>query len=636
MNNSVCLDFLPTLNEENPDASFMHESIENYCEIHNAEIIDESIKDLFAAIAKKLKSIKAAAWKKVKSALKHFKPESTKSSSGTLNEGIIARMIHKDGPERYKRGLDVYGDYIEALIIHMEEIAALDLEYIKKGFKATDNEKLFDSEFVNRHNKLVDEITAKVDAIKSKYGIPKNSPVFGFISDELINKKTVGTLNRKDAEEIVSKHGKRIATLSKRLYKFGKDSVSTEGELYKIYTKLMDDRHDYAQNQMNEFIADASYLAETYNITVSDVQGYLIDAAKAVLAYPDISMKLTNATKNLTESVGPRSVYYRLGESEVYKAARNQETVDGAKLESNITRMVRNGHGFTFVGYDDLDGTIQYEVFESNQFFNVGVSGTKKAMKNLVASGKVQMVYSDTYMVDVSIPFVVTTGHMPRVFVNISHFVSVNQMGKYVISQARNKNGFVAAIFAGAVAYSILSHYHKLNSDIGDPLTLMHSYMLTDVFDRLVHMDAVTRDKIRYLCTEFSLIQMYGTDYGNKTFQRFRSKYFPKLSPMIMDSIDAQFSLDAFDSLPTLVDEMVRIYPSMKKVTFKAVWQGWVKRYGSSAAMACDYIGYMIYVLSELLYESPLVNRLALDPILKSARGESSLKIMQSMVASVG
>ena len=144
------------------------------------------------------------------------------------------------------------------------------------------------------------------------------------------------------------------------------------------------------------------------------------------------------------------------------------------------------------------------------------------------------------------------------------------------------------------------------------------------------------KDKVRYLCTQFALIQMYGTEVGTKTFQRFRGKYFPKLSNMLMNSVDSQFTVDAFDNIQLFIDELVRVYPSMKKVTFKDVWKTWYRRYSNTAIMALDYIGYMIYILCELLYESPLVNRLALDPMLKAARGELALKTLQTMVATVG
>lgn len=640
---SVCADFLPGIDEETLDTSFIHEAIEKYTCLSNERLVDEAFKDVVSSLVDKIKSGAKSVWKKISGAAskvfsEHFSKKNKKNAtneSAVIDEDI--EMVF--GKSGVTEGTTAK-DYIDGLYIGCEVIYR-NLSNTEAVYDAA--EKAFDSvngdkDVINAMKQFKGDIVKcgkktmeMKDALAKKYRIPRTNSKGEKVSQlsyagELMTDIARAQLSPKDGEAIaklLTKTWNRLIPYYNKLFARG---VAEDCTIFKKYQatcgKLSEDRVKF----LDPISSEMGYYYDDMMYTKNDIY-FMADKLNAAISA---------LRENIQESIGPRSVYYRLGESEVYKYCRNQETVDGAKLESNITRMVRDGYGFTFVGYDDLDKTVQYEIFESNQYFNVGVSGAKKAVKNLIMSGKVQMVYSDTYMVDVSIPYIITTGRNPRVFVNISHFVSPNQFGKYVVTQVRNKNALISALFAACVSYAIVSHYHTLNPDIGDPLVLMHAYMLTDVLDRMVHMDAIMKDKVRYLCTQFALVQMYGTEVGTKTFQRFRGKYFPKLSNMLMNSVDSQFTVDAFDNIQLFIDEIVRVYPSMKKVTFKDVWKTWYRRYSNTAIMALDYIGYMIYILCELLYESPLVNRLALDPMLKAARGELALKTLQTMVASVG
>ena len=647
---SVCADFLPGINEETLDTSFIHEAIRNYSANTNDLILEESIKEIASGLLDKIKNLGKSVWKKMKGAgesllaflsigsSKGRKPP--KATSGKINEATASTYpqpdyVGKSGND-YIRGLIVACATIDRNIVTYRKISEAAAKAFNEIASSKKTEKAL-SEF----RKAVDAINAEhseaFSKIEKQYNFRSKNKKGDTVSSMAVAaflmsedaKRSLSPKNAGKYAEVITKHWNKLIPAFNDTWNY---SMTENSEVVKsrdaAKRAIVEDKQDVINT-----ISSCMYKVATYMEYVRDDLYYVADRINAGLWAVNAKVQPKESTN---ESIGPRSVYYRLGESEVYKYCRNQETVDGAKLESNITRMVRDGYGFTFVNYDDLDKTVQYEIFESNQYFNVGVSGAKKAVKNLLMSGKVQMVYSDTYMVDVSIPYIITTGRNPKVFVNISHFVNPNQFGKYVITQVRNKNALISALFAACVSYAIVSHYHTLNPDIGDPLVLMHAYMLTDVFDRMVHMDAIMKDKVRYLCTQFALVQMYGTEMGTKTFQRFRGKYFPKLSNMLMNSVDSQFTVDAFDNIQVFIDELVRVYPSMKKVTFKDVWKTWYRRYSNTAIMVLDYIGYMIYVLCELLYESPLINRLALDPMLKAARGELALKTLQTMVASVG
>ena len=659
MNENLCIDFLPMLDAENPDASFMRESIDMYCAVANAEAIDESIKTAAADLAKKLKKGAKAVWKavsgvaaKVKKSIsdvtEHFRTKKKKSqneSADSLDEGITQVFGYAD-KVKSSSGWDLVNGFDIACSVILRNIEMYEciVDAADKAFDRFlkgDDPKTVLADYRKEYDAGVDKSESARVSLGKKYKIPVYSKDGTKISQLAYASQLIGDPAEKHGvndQKVMNAFGDIIQQKwNKIIPKFNKvyeAAIQNDCRLFvkyqKVKEKLTMDRIGYAA-PMVQHLAD---IGHDIDYTYSDIM-YLADRMNKTLTIMNAKV-VKESSEAMDETISNRNVFYRLSDSTTYRFARQISQTNGASLESGITRMVRKGQGFNHLGLADLDKTVLYELFESNQFFNVNVSGAKKAMRGLLASGKVQMVYSDIYKIAPSIPFVITVGERPRVFVNISDFVSPNEYGKYVVGQARNLNGLMAILFAACVAYAILTHYHVLNPEVGDPIVLMHSYMLSSVLDRMVHMDPLMKDKIRYLCTEFALIQMYGTEKGNKLFQRFRQKYFPKMSPMIMNSVDAQFPLDSFDNLDTMINTMVQIYPSMKNVTYRGVWIAWNKRYGAATALSIDYIGYHIYTLSMLLYESPLVNRLALDPMLKSARGEGALRSLQMMIASVG
>lgn len=333
--------------------------------------------------------------------------------------------------------------------------------------------------------------------------------------------------------------------------------------------------------------------------------------------------------EKLDESVGERSIYYRLGDSELFTFANKNTTVGKEKLIDVIPRMVVEDHGFLRVDFSQLDKSTKFELFDSGRF----KMSCKKSLQSMVERGDVIMVYSEEYMIPTSIPFIVqTNGRNSRIFVNISDFVELNQYGQYVVTQTRNYNALMAVLFAAALAQKIVSTTSALPADLADGLVLSYASMLETVINSLVHLDPVGKEKIRYLATEFALIQMYGTEKGTTLFYRMKQTYFAKLSKLIMDSIDNQFKLDNFDKLSLFIDQLKELYPSMHGLSVYTVYDRWIRRYGAATAMSIDYLGYHLYTICMVLMESPLITRMALEPIMEKNKGADMYKRMQAMI----
>lgn len=333
----------------------------------------------------------------------------------------------------------------------------------------------------------------------------------------------------------------------------------------------------------------------------------------------------------LDETVGERRIFYRLGESKVFEYANKNTTINGVKLIDLIPRMTVENNGFIHLSYTDLDKSVQYELFESNRY----KINCKHAMKDMLMSGKVVMVYSEEYKLPTSIPYVIQAAKAnSRVFVNISDFVEMDQYGKIQVTQVRNYNALMAVLVAACASWSLLVRNAAISADIADCMVLMYSNMMERVIHSLVHMDPITRDKVRYLATKFALIQMYGTDNGEKTFYRYKQTYFPKLSRMLTDSMDDQFHLDSFDDIGLFIEELKRLYPSMRGLSEYLVYDKWIRMYGASTAMSIDYFGYHLYTICMVLFESPLISRAALEPIMEKNKGTELYRRLPSLITS--
>lgn len=332
----------------------------------------------------------------------------------------------------------------------------------------------------------------------------------------------------------------------------------------------------------------------------------------------------------INESIGERKILYRLGESEVFEFAnKNAVGPNSLTLVDIIPKMVVKDQGFLQVGLDQLDKNTRYELFESNRF----KMSCRKTMMQLIERGAVVMVYSETYRIPTSIPYIASIiGSKATIFVNISDFVSLNDLGQYVVTTTRNYNALMAVLMAACVAYRVATMSTQLPADLADGMVLVYANMMERTINSMVHMDPVMRDKIRYLSAEFALVQMYGTETGVDMFYRYKNKYFPKLSKMITDSIDNQFKQDNFDKLSFFIDGLKEMYPSLRGLTLYNVYDKWIRSYGAATAMSIDYIGYHIYTICMVLMESPLISRMALEPVLERSKGADMYKRLQTLI----
>ena len=70
----------------------------------------------------------------------------------------------------------------------------------------------------------------------------------------------------------------------------------------------------------------------------------------------------------------------------------------------------------------------------------------------------------------------------------------------------------------------------------------------------------------------------------------------------------------------------------MHGLSVYTVYDRWIRRYGAATAMSIDYLGYHLYTICMVLMESPLITRMALEPIMEKNKGADMYKRMQAMI----
>lgn len=338
----------------------------------------------------------------------------------------------------------------------------------------------------------------------------------------------------------------------------------------------------------------------------------------------------SDGINDINESVATRNVFYRLSESKIFEIANSKTKINGETIINVLPKMVMDGHGFMHVGIELFSKEMVYELFESSRFSIT----CKKQIRKLIETGKLILCYSETYKIPTSIPFTIAgNGNNTVIYCNISDFVKVDEYGNVYVSQPRNYNGLMSLFFAASIAY--VFSYKKHVSFVptsNDALCIMYSNMMEKTINGLCHLDTFTKDKVRYLSMAFILVQMYGTEYGIQRFETLKKKYIPTITPMVANAIDNNFKLDNYDNIDIFINGLKEMFPLMKKVTLNNVFEKWIKLYGASTALSIDYIGYHIYTFSMLMFESPLVSRIALETTINVELGARAYKVFQEQI----
>jgi hypothetical protein len=226
----------------------------------------------------------------------------------------------------------------------------------------------------------------------------------------------------------------------------------------------------------------------------------------------------------------------------------------------------------------------------------------KYNIDKLVKTGKLQIVYNESTRLTNAIPFFRKQINGKTVMVvNITNFASMRQDGTINMSSNTLYAMLLSAAFSMLLDGSILSYARETH--------VMYSRLFTNIIANLSYMDQMKKEKIQYLASNYFYYSIYGPDkvFINpyKTSLRYNSK---EAIAALEGKLQMYGDDSAYESLEIFIGNLIKIFPEMKKLTFKNFIDRWTASYGSSTLFAPEYMPYFFYMLISTACLSPAVN----------------------------
>jgi hypothetical protein len=248
------------------------------------------------------------------------------------------------------------------------------------------------------------------------------------------------------------------------------------------------------------------------------------------------------------------------------------------------------------VTYDMIEDVMYDITNRSSPFFS------KHAVDKLFKEGKIQLVYNDQMKLTTAIPFFRKNDNGRVVtIINVTNYSKMTQNGQVKILPNILYALMLTAAFTSELDNSILSFARDMY--------VIYSRLFANITSNLTYLDQIKKEKIQYLASNYFYYQIYGEGSS------FSNPYLTSLkynSKETMVSLDSKFPLDhdnfAYKDIKTFIENINKVFPEMKKFTFKNFIDRWATSYGSATLFAPEYIPYLFYMLVATACMSPTVS----------------------------
>lgn len=315
----------------------------------------------------------------------------------------------------------------------------------------------------------------------------------------------------------------------------------------------------------------------------------------------------------INESIESKRYYGPLSTSKVFKLADAGAKIGGEKLSDVLPKMVVSDKGFTHIIPALISKELMYDMFDSRTF----KMKNKNKVKEAIISGDIIMVYSEKYKIPASIPYIVRATDTATIYVNVSNYARMNEQGM-LEAIPRQESSLMALLYSAFISKVYMSPNYMPNHSEIKTLGITYGNMFGQVAAFICGIsDPIMTTKFKYIGTKFFLIQTFGTDTGQDLLYRhFIDYYSDKISSkQVLNMLDEQMDINAYDNIESLFAEIMKVYPSLKNLSLTSFLETWVKRYGVSTTMAIDYTSYMLYIIISIILGASSVNIRSLDAV---------------------
>lgn len=305
-----------------------------------------------------------------------------------------------------------------------------------------------------------------------------------------------------------------------------------------------------------------------------------------------------------------------LSDSSIFKYF---EMMSSQKSSNLIKELISEKNGTVYVTEDQLEDVL-YKI--RHKSFNFSA---KFAVLDLFKKNIIKLVYSDRVKLTVAIPFFkykMENGGF-GVIINISSFAKMKQDGSIYIDPLT----LYTLMLSGA--YSLIYDKNKgllTNNGLPD----LYSSLFISVIARIVTLDSIRRDKLKFITSKF-MFMLLGVNEHAASMSASRMTLLDKYN---IEQLDLQLEPSYYENLESLIAGINKVFPEFNdNLTIGIFFDRWLRSFGESAALACEYIPFFITLFVALVANcNNMVNIKSIER--EANRHSSKLTVLFSKIES--
>lgn len=276
------------------------------------------------------------------------------------------------------------------------------------------------------------------------------------------------------------------------------------------------------------------------------------------------------------------------------------EMMSSQKPSHIIKDLVSEKNGTMYVTEEQLEDVF-YKI--RHKSFNFPA---KFAVLELFKKGVIKLVYSERTKLTIAIPFFkfkMPTGGF-GVIINISVF------GKMKSDGTINIDALTLYTLMLSGAYSLV--YDKTKGLIlNNGLPELYSSLFVNTIARIVNLDPVKREKLKFITGKF-IYMLLGSNEHAASVSAGR---LTTLDSYSIEQLDLQLEPAYYENLEKLLEGINKVFPEFNNnLTLAIFFDRWLRMYGESSAMACEYVPFFITMFIALITNcNNLVNIKAIE-----------------------
>lgn len=276
------------------------------------------------------------------------------------------------------------------------------------------------------------------------------------------------------------------------------------------------------------------------------------------------------------------------------------ELMGSQKITKLISDIVSTKNGTIYVTEDQLEDVF-YKI--RHKSFNFSA---KFPILNLYRKGVIKLIYTDKIKLTVAVPFFkykMNNGNI-GVIVNISNHARMKTDGSITIDPL-----ILYTLMLSAAFYLVIEKNMTLLTNNGLPE--LYSSLFVNTMSRIVNMDQIKRDKLKFISSKFMYIQCGVNEHAASISA---SRTVKTLDKFATEQVDLSMPANSYNDLESLINGLNNAFPEFNGLTMGVFFDRWMRSYGECTAFACEYMPFFVTVFIALVTNSnSLINVKAIE-----------------------